>query len=84
MAARKKGTVFYVTSLLALQPNDKLNKALKAIINNNLVEEEQLKLTISVAIMPSYYNNEEKVMLVKFHSRVLTFLSKLMANLLGN
>jgi protein SERAC1 len=76
MAARKKGTVFRVTGLLASQPNDELNEALKAAIDNNLAEDEQW----NAAIVPSCYDNEEKVALVKFHSGVPAFLSKLMAN----
>jgi hypothetical protein len=67
-----------------MQPNDDLNEALKAAINDNLVEDKKLKLTVKAAIVPSCYNNDEKVALIKFHSRVPTFLSKLMANLLGN
>lgn len=77
-----KGTVFRVTGLSASQPDDELKKALKAAINDNLEEDEQSKLT--VAIVPSCYNNEEKVALVEFHGGVPAFLSELLADPLGD
>jgi hypothetical protein len=79
MAARKKGTVFRVTGLPASQPDDELNKALKAAIDN-LAEDEQW----NAAIVPSCYNNEEKVALVEFYAGVPAFLSELMAKPLGD
>ncbi|KFY79162.1 hypothetical protein V499_01821 [Pseudogymnoascus sp. VKM F-103] len=79
MAARKKSTVFRGTGLLASQPDDELNKALKAAIDNSLAESEQSKLTPNAAIVPSCCNNEEKVALVEFHGGVPAFLSEPMA-----
>ncbi|KAL5353528.1 hypothetical protein ACLOAV_001565 [Pseudogymnoascus australis] len=84
MAARKKGTVFRVTGLPASQPDDELNEALKAVIVDNLAADEQSEPTINAAIVPSCYDNDEKVALVEFHSGVPAFLSELMANPLGD
>ncbi|OBT63871.1 hypothetical protein VE03_06634 [Pseudogymnoascus sp. 23342-1-I1] len=79
MAARKKGTVFRVTGLPAAQPDDELNAALNAAIDDNLADKRS-KLTVNAAIVPSCYNNDEKVALVEFHGGVPAFLSELMAN----
>ena len=57
---------------------------LKAAIDDNLLEEEQLKLYISAAIVPFCYDNEQRVVLVEFYSRVPIFLSKLAADRLGD
>ncbi|OBT66186.1 hypothetical protein VE03_05134 [Pseudogymnoascus sp. 23342-1-I1] len=84
MAARNKGPVFRVTGLPALQPDDELKAALKAAIDDNLAEDEQLKLTPNIAIVPSCYDNDEKVALVEFRGGVPAFLSELMANPLGD
>ncbi|OBT52297.1 hypothetical protein VE04_07697, partial [Pseudogymnoascus sp. 24MN13] len=84
MASRKKGTVFRVTSLPASQPDDELIDALKAAIDDNLAADEQSKPTVNAAIVPSCYDNDEKVALVEFHSGVPAFLSELMANPLGD
>jgi hypothetical protein len=78
---RRKGQVFRVTGLAASQPDDALNTALKAIIDSNLSEEEQSKLNVTTAIVPSCYDNEqENVALVEFGGGVPEFLSKLVAN----
>lgn len=84
MAARKKGTVFRVTGLPASHPDDELNEALKAAIDDNLAADEQSMPTANVDIVPSCYNNDEKVALVEFHSGVPAFLSGLIANPLGD
>ncbi|KFZ13479.1 hypothetical protein V501_03685, partial [Pseudogymnoascus sp. VKM F-4519 (FW-2642)] len=84
MAATKKGIVFRVTGLPASQPDDELNEALKAAIDNNLDEDEPSKVTLNAAIVPSCYNNDEKVALVEFQGGVPAFLSELMANPLGD
>jgi hypothetical protein len=84
MAARNKGTVFRVTGLPASQPDNELNEALNAAIDDNLAEDEQSKLTVNAAIVPSCYDNDEKVALVEFHGGVPAFLSELMANPLGD
>jgi hypothetical protein len=83
MAGEKKGTIFRVTGLPALQPDDELKAALKAAIDDNLAEDEQ-KLTPNTAIVPSCYDNDEKVALVEFSGGVPAFLSELMANPLGD
>jgi hypothetical protein len=80
MAVRKKGPVFRVTGLPASQPDNELAISLKAAIDDNLAEDEQSRLTVNTAIVPSCYDNEEKVALVEFHGGVPVFLSELMAN----
>ncbi|OBT52166.1 hypothetical protein VE04_08056, partial [Pseudogymnoascus sp. 24MN13] len=84
MAATKKGIVFRVTGLPASQPDDELKEALKAAIDNNVEEDEPSKVTLNAAIVPSCYNNDEKVALVEFQGGVPAFLSELMANPLGD
>ncbi|KAF2191836.1 hypothetical protein K469DRAFT_654999 [Zopfia rhizophila CBS 207.26] len=85
MAARKKGPVFRVTGLPASQPDNELNTALKATIDDNLLEEEKSKLQVSTVIVPSCYDNEqERVALVELHGGVPAFLSELVANPLGD
>lgn len=85
MVARKKGPIFRVTGISVLQAADeKLAALLKAAINDNLEEDEQSKLAITVTVVPSCYDDTEKVALVEFHSGVPTFLSDLVANPLGD
>ena len=87
MAARRKGPVFRVTGLPASQPDDELDASLRAAINGELLADERSKLTPTiaiVAIVPSCYDNEEKVALVEFHGGVPAFLSELMTNPLGD
>ena len=84
MASRKKGPVFRVTGLPASQPDDELNATLKAAIDDSLSGDEPSKLTISVAIVPSCYDTEERVALAEFHGGVPAFLSELTANALGD
>ncbi|KFY27526.1 hypothetical protein V493_03438, partial [Pseudogymnoascus sp. VKM F-4281 (FW-2241)] len=84
MAVTKKGIVFRVTGLPASQPDDELKEALKAAIDNNLEEDEPSKVTLNAAIVPSCYNNDEKVALVEFQGGVPAFLSELKANPLGD
>jgi hypothetical protein len=52
---------------------------LKATISNN----KKLKIDIRVGVIPSCYNNKEKVALVECCSRLPAFLLKLKANLLA-
>ncbi|KAF2814949.1 uncharacterized protein BDZ99DRAFT_434927 [Mytilinidion resinicola] len=80
MAARRKGPVFRVTGLPASQPDDDLAMSLKATIDDNLAEDEQSKLTFHAEIVPSCYDNKEKVALVEFHGGVPAFLSELKDN----
>ncbi|KAK7419576.1 hypothetical protein QQZ08_010789 [Neonectria magnoliae] len=85
MASGKKGPVFRVTGLPALQPDDELNTALKTVIGDNLSDEEISQLNITTAIVPSCYNNEQdRVALVEFRGGVPDFLSELVANPLGD
>ncbi|KAF2176971.1 hypothetical protein K469DRAFT_605123 [Zopfia rhizophila CBS 207.26] len=78
-----KGPVFRVTGLPASQPDSELTLSLKAAIDDNLTEDEQSKQTVTVAIIPSCYDNGEKVALVEFHDGVPAFLSELTDNPLG-
>jgi hypothetical protein len=91
--SRRKAPVFRVRGLPAPQRDDelddelddKLNAKLKATIEDNLSEEEKSRLTFSVAIVPSCYNNEHKRdALVEFYGRVPQFLSALEKNPLGD
>ena len=82
MAAKKKGIVFRVTGLPASQPDDELKEALKAAIDKE--EDESSKVTLNAAIVPSCYNNDEKVALVEFQGGVPALLSELMADPLGD
>jgi hypothetical protein len=84
MASRKKGPVFRVTGLPASQANDELAASLKDTIDDNLAKDERSKLTVITAIVPSCYDDAEKVALVEFHGGVPAFLSELMANPLGD
>lgn len=85
MAASRKGLVYRVTGLPADQPDDALNARLKAVINDNLSEEEKPKLNITTAIVPSCYDDEqERVALVEFRGGVPAFLSELAADPLGD
>jgi hypothetical protein len=84
MAARKKGPVFRVTGLPASQPDDELATSLRAAIADNLAEDERTKLAVTTALVPSCYDNEEKVALIEFHGGVPAFLSGLMVNPLGD
>ncbi|KFZ18845.1 hypothetical protein V501_00985 [Pseudogymnoascus sp. VKM F-4519 (FW-2642)] len=82
--ATRKALFFASPAFPASQPDDDLNEALKAAIDDNLAEDEKSKLTVKAAIMPSCYDNDEKVALVEFHGGVPAFLSELMANPLGD
>ncbi|KAH7303327.1 hypothetical protein B0I35DRAFT_365156 [Stachybotrys elegans] len=84
MVAGKKGLVFRVTGLPGSQADDEVAVSLKAIIDDNLAEDEQSKLTVTVTIVPSCYGSAEKVALVEFHGRVPSFLSALVTNPLGD
>ncbi|KFY34178.1 hypothetical protein V494_06986 [Pseudogymnoascus sp. VKM F-4513 (FW-928)] len=80
MVARKKGLVFRITGLPASKPDDELKESLKTSISSNLAENELLNLQFDPAIVPSCYDNEEKIALVEFHGGVPAFLSDLIAN----
>jgi hypothetical protein len=84
IAARQKGPVFRVTGLPASQPDDALDKSLKATIVESLSEEEKSKLVISTVIVPSCYDNKQSVALVEFRGGIPAFLSELEANPLGD
>lgn len=78
---RKKGTVFRVTGLPALRPDDVLTTTLRATIEGKLSKEEKSKLKPIIAIVPSCSEpDDERVALVEFVGGVPGFLSKLVAN----
>jgi hypothetical protein len=52
--------VFRVIGLLVSQPDDELNTALTALINDNLSEQERSKTRVSVAMVPSWYDDEQE------------------------
>lgn len=81
MTAKIKSIVFRVTGLEAGQPDDKLEAALKAVINHSLSEEEKSGIELITAIVPSCYDDErERVALVEFRGGVPKFLSELVAH----
>ncbi|KAF2631425.1 hypothetical protein BU25DRAFT_384710 [Macroventuria anomochaeta] len=83
MAAAKKGPVLRVTGLAASQPDEELTASLQAAISDNLTDEEKSKIDARVAVVPSCYNDEEKVALVECRGGLPAFLSELTANPLG-
>jgi len=84
MATRRK-SVYRVTGLLTTQPDDKLDTALKAAINENLSEQEKSVLQVVTTIVPSCYNGEhERVALIEFRDGVPSFLAELGSNPLGD
>jgi hypothetical protein len=83
MAALKKGPVLRVTGLAASQSDEELTAELKAAISDELTDEEKSKIDIRVAVVPSCYNNEEKVALVDCRGGLPAFLSALAADPLG-
>ncbi|KAF1354563.1 TPR-like protein [Lizonia empirigonia] len=83
MAATKKDPVLRVTGLAASQPDEELTASLKAAISDDLTNEERSKIDVRVAVVPSCYNNEEKVALVECRGGLPAFLSALTADPLG-
>jgi hypothetical protein len=83
MAATKKGPVLRVTGLAASQPDEELAAELKAAIDDELTDEEKAKIDIKVAVVPSCYNDEEKVALVECRGGLPAFLAELKADPLG-
>ncbi|KAF1352633.1 TPR-like protein [Lizonia empirigonia] len=83
MAATKKDPVLRVTGLAASQPDEELTASLKAAISDDLTNEEKAKIDFRVAVVPSCYNNEEKVALVECRGGLPAFLSALTADPLG-
>ncbi|KAF1351580.1 hypothetical protein EJ07DRAFT_183735 [Lizonia empirigonia] len=83
MAATKKDPVLRVTGLAASQPDEELTASLKAAISDDLTNEEKAKIDVRVAVVPSCYNNEEKVALVECRGGLPAFLSALTADPLG-
>lgn len=80
----KKGPVFRVTGLPAEQPDEELNTKLRAVIGDNLSDEEKSQLSFSTTVILSCYNDLERIALVEFHGGVPGFLSDLVANPLGD
>jgi hypothetical protein len=83
MTVAKKGPVLRITGLAASQPDEGLTASLKAAISDNLTNEEKSKTDVRVAVVPSCYNNEEKVALVECRGGLPAFLSELTADPLG-
>ncbi|KAJ4267004.1 hypothetical protein NW762_003102 [Fusarium torreyae] len=84
MASKKKGPIFRVTGLLAEQPDEQLNTKLRAAIDDNLSEDEKARLDFTTTVVPSCYDDLERVALVEFHGGVPGFLSDLEVNPLGD
>jgi hypothetical protein len=80
MAAAKKGPVLRITGLAASQPDEELTASLNAVISDNLTNEEKLTIDVRVAVVPSCYDNEEKVALVECRGGLPAFLSELTAD----
>ena len=83
MVAAKKGPVLRVTGLAASQPDEELAASLKAAIDSDLTDEEKARIDLKVAVVPSCYNDEEKVALVECRGGLPAFLSELTADPLG-
>lgn len=79
----KKGPVLRVTGLAASQPDEELAASLEVVIGDDLTEEEKAKIDVRVAVVPSCYNDEEKVALVECRGGLPAFLSELKADPLG-
>ncbi len=79
----KKGPVLRVTGLQALQPDEVLATSLKAVISDNLTEEEKSNINVRVNVVPSCYNDEDKMALVECRGGLPSFLSKLRSDPLG-
>ncbi|KAF2633913.1 hypothetical protein BU25DRAFT_381757 [Macroventuria anomochaeta] len=75
-----KGPVLRVTGLSASQPDEELTASLEAAINDSLTNEEKSKTDVRVAVVPSCYNDEEKVALVECRGGLPAFLSALTAD----
>jgi hypothetical protein len=84
MVARTKSPVFRVTGLPASQPDEELTTLLKVAINENLTEEEQSRIEIKVAVVPSCYDDGEKVALTEYYGGVPAFLDKLTSDPLSD
>ena len=84
MATTKKGIVFRVTGLPAWGSDNELHEALKAVVDDNLVDDERSKPSFHVDLVSSCYDNNAKVALIEFYDRVPAFLASLTADTLGD
>lgn len=84
MASARKSTLFRVTGVATTQPDDELDALLKAAIHSNLLEEERLGIQVKIVIVPSCYDEHERIALVEFRGEVPKFLSELVENPLGD
>ncbi|PVH94355.1 hypothetical protein DM02DRAFT_602591 [Periconia macrospinosa] len=84
MDRRRKGPVFRVSGLPASQPEERLKISITTSIEENLSQTERLNLNIRIAIVPSCYDDEQKVALVEFCGVVPTFLSELVKDPLSD
>lgn len=83
MAAAKKDPVLRVTGLAVSQPDKEQAAELKAAIDDRLTDEERANIDIRVAVVPSCYNDEEKVALVECRGGLPAILAELKADPLG-
>ena len=83
MATKQKGVVFRVTDLPALGSDNELHKSLKAVIEDNLVDDERSKLSFRIDLVPSCDDNIAKVALIEFYGPVPAFLARLTADIMG-
>ena len=83
MVAVKKGPVLRVTGLAASQPDEELAASLEAAIDSDLTDEEKARIDVRMAIVPSCYDNKERVALVECRGGLPAFLSELTADPLG-
>ena len=84
MATTEKGIVFRVNDLPALGSDNELLETLKAVINDNLVDDERSKLSFDVDLVPSCDDSNAKVALIKFNEGVPAFLASLTEDTLGD
>lgn len=84
MASRRKSPVFRVTGLPVLPSDENLRDALESCIDANFEQDERSKITANIVIVPSCYDNEEKIALVAFLGGVPIFLTELINNPLAN
>jgi hypothetical protein len=79
MFGKKKGTIFRVTGLRAERSDEDLNVVLRAIIMENLSNDER-RNRFTTAIVPSPNDNQQRVALVEFLDGVPGFLHGLVAD----
>jgi hypothetical protein len=85
MASRRSSTVFRIAGLPRDRSDEVLESELKDTLGTNFSIEERSQIRIEAVILPSCYAfDRERVALVQFRDGFPQFLSKLIANPLGN